>query len=291
MVEPNMESSQFGEVEDSAIDRMVTDLETISGLPFKDHRSAYEIFVRNAQLAMISTQFFDALTDLHASLSDSRVVGPIRALEAWADGTIEFRVDWKRWDSLVDKLYRINKLENPDYDQPPRARTVGELANRAKSGAAQRWVTPLNANLYIDDILRTKFVVPFADGVVELSGRIKAIADQLGVKTYRRYHAKDSGYHAHHVYVLLNAPNMTGHDSEVVLEIKVLTKLQDTLGELTHLLYQHKRTGRIPSEKKRKLAWLFETPDFKGSYVGHSAHFIEASIVDLKAELHKLEED
>lgn len=72
---------------------------------------------------------------------------------------------------------------------------------------------------------------------------------------------------------------------QVALEIKVLTKLQDTLGELTHLLYELKRTGQISAEKKRKLAWMFESPDFEASYLGHTLHYMESSIVRLRRQL------
>lgn len=78
-------------------------------------------------------------------------------------------------------------------------------------------------------------------------------------------------------------------DTSVAVEVKILTKLQDTLGELTHLLYELKRTGSIHPEEKRKLAWLFDSPDFAASYIGHTGHFVEASIVELKRKLQKFE--
>ncbi len=85
-------------------------------------------------------------------------------------------------------------------------------------------------------------------------------------------------------------PGYDGADTTVAVEVKILTKLQDTLGELTHMLYQLKRTGSIHPEEKRKLAWLFDSPDFSASYIGHTGHFVEASIVELKKRLQTIED-
>ncbi|MFC3298038.1 hypothetical protein FJV46_04820 [Arthrobacter agilis] len=186
----------------------------------------------------------------------------------------------------------MNYEENNEGEMPPKIRSIQEQADRIPDDNAknQDWVTPERGHLFLDDLVRTKFVVPFADGVVDASNRVTASARKLGLKTYRRYHAKDSGYHAHHVYVLLSVPGPEVTETEIAFEIKILTKLQDNLSELTHLLYEYKRTGQIEKKKKRALAWLFESTDFEASYIGHSAHYIEASLVRLKAELAEIGE-
>ncbi len=133
--------------------------------------------------------------------------------------------------------------------------------------------------------------MPFVDGVVDVSYRLTKIFDELGVQRFRRFHAKDSGYHARHYYALVEVP---GDDSippsTVALEIKVLTKMQDQLGELTHLLYEKHRTGVLKLEKKRKSAWQFDSPDFLATYLGHTGHFLEAKICDLKDTILSLDQ-
>ena len=286
---PDESPMSEGTVEKALLPDMLNRLETLTGADFRAYEQPYGRFVVNAHIAAGNTVFFDRLTALRDQLADEREVGKIRGVEAWADGTDSFKHVWKSWDSFVDKIYRLNIEENDRPDQTPRVLTIQEMVERANEASNRNWVTPENAHNFIDDLIRTKLVVPFADGVMQASATIKAAAAELGLRHYRRYHAKDSGYHAHHVYVLVPVPGLDGSEVEIAFEVKVLTKLQDTLSELTHLLYEYKRTGRMQAQKKRKLAWEFESPDFTASYIGHSAHYIEASLVRLKTELAQLE--
>lgn len=197
----------------------------------------------------------------------------------------------KSWDSTIDKMYRMNIEENDQLPRPPSHQPVQARAQKNNEAPTATWITPGNAPAYVDDLVRTKFVLPFVDGVVEVSESIVEIAKRLDLRHYKRFHAKDSGYHARHIYVLLPVSALEEGPDVAALEIKVLTKTQDTLGELTHLLYEHKRTGSLPTMLKRKLAWEFDSPDFTASYVGHTSHLIEVMFVTLKAALHDREGD
>ncbi|WP_143332055.1 hypothetical protein [Clavibacter michiganensis] len=265
-----------------------------TGTDFAISEAWYNQFTLNAHNATSQSDFFDRLTSLREELTRNAEVGTIRGVDSWADGTDEFRHVWKSWDSYLDKLYRLNLKDNRTPELPPRVLSIQEQAIKALRPANATWIDPRRGPSYVDDIIRTKLVVPFADGVVNVSDSVKQAAIDLGLGYYRRYHAKDSGYHAHHIYVLIPVPDpedIEGPDVEIAFEVKVLTKLQDTLGELTHLLYEHKRTGRLRTEKKRKLAWDFESLDFNASYVGHNAQYLEASMVRLKLQLADLERD
>ncbi len=268
---------------------MCVELGELTGEDVAAKRQSYESLAVRSHMEIGFSPFFDKLSDLRESLSRATVAGKIRGIESWADGTDELKHVYKSWESFVDKLYRINIEDNRHRGEPPYELTTRERAAKAKETQQSEWVTVANAHAYVDDIVRTKFVVPFADAVTEISDRLKGTANELQLPNYRRYHAKDSGYHAHHVYVLMPIPAADGSEAEVTLEIKVLTKLQDTLAELTHLLYELKRTNRLTPQKKRKLAWMFDDPDFIASYVGHTAHYVEASLVNLKTELDKLD--
>ncbi len=259
---------------------------------FAAHQSRYRTFMSGVELAVQESDFYGALVDLERSLAAEFVVGKIRAIDSWANGESSFKLDLKSWESLIDKLLRINIEDNRLFKQdkrPPFVMTVTERAQGASEPAKQRWITPDLAHEVADDLIRTKFVVPFADGVVDISERITQIMDGCGLPRYTKFHAKDSGYHARHHYVLLSVPGYDGGDTRVAFEIKVLTKMQDTLGELTHMLYERQRTGLVPVESKSRLAWLFEEPDFLASYIGHAGHFIEASMVGLKDSVNGLE--
>ncbi|MCI2238097.1 hypothetical protein MO973_09575 [Paenibacillus sp. TRM 82003] len=263
---------------------MLTELRRVTGTDFARSESRYRTFMTGVESGVQESKFFDALLDIHAKLSSERIVGSISSVEAWANGEQSFRIVPKTWPSVIDKLYRINIEENAQYSQPPLVPTIMESAQK-KPASMQRWITPECAHEVADDLIRTKFVVPFADGVVDVSERISAATNECGLPRFIRFHAKDSGYHARHHYILIPVPGYDGQETTVALEVKVLTKAQDTLGELTHLLYEKKRTGQLESVAKRKLAWQFESPDFLASYIGHAGHFVESSIVDLKNRL------
>lgn len=273
---------------------MTTKLGELTRFEVGSFETRYRQFVATATVEIGNTALYDQLTFLQQDLEAQLLLGKIRGVDVWANGDSGFKVVSKSWNSFVDKLYRVNFEENNRGDQPPRIRTVQEQAARSavEDAANREWVTPDRGHTFIDDLIRTKFVLPFADGVVSASDRVTAVARGLGLQTYRRYHAKDSGYHAHHVYVLLPVPGYEeGTETEIAFEIKLLTKLQDNLGELTHLLYEYKRTGQIAPLKKRSLAWLFHSTDFNASYLGHTAQYLEAALVRLKTELADIGDD
>lgn len=265
-------------------------LHSATGTDFKAQKGRFNQFITFAQSDVNASDFYYYLTNLHEELTRELVVDKIRAIDSWSNGESAFHVVPKKWSSVVDKLYRMNILENNERNAegciaPPHLRTILDQANKSEPAGEPRWITPDNANHYIDDLLRTKFVVPFADGVVNISEKISQAAEEMELRWFWRYHAKDSGYHARHLYVILPRSVDTDEHGPVALEIKVLTKLQDTLGELTHMLYELKRTGRISTEKKRKLAWMFDSPDFEASYLGHTLHYMESSLVRLRKTL------
>lgn len=273
----------------ASLESMLQRLTLVTGRDFAEFENPFRTFMTGVESGVQESELFGALLDVHSSLAAQNVVGNIRGVEAWADGENNFRLVPKSWPSVVDKLYRINIEENEQPDFPPFVQTIHDHVKKARP-SVQRWITPDIAHEVADDLIRTKFVVPFADGVIDVSERVTEATNRCGLPRYLRYHAKDSGYHARHHYILVPVPGYGGTDVTVAVEVKILTKLQDTLGELTHMLYELKRTGRMAVEEKRKLAWFFESPDFVASYVGHTGHFIEASIVDLKKKLQKLKE-
>jgi len=251
---------------------------------FARYEVPYHTFMTGAELEVQNSEFYGRLVDLHRELSEAFVLGNVRAIQSWSNGEGEFRVVAKSWESVIDKLFRINIEENELFSNPPIAPTIEDRAAKQK-GHLQRWITPDIVHEVADDLLRTKFVVPFVDGVVDVGNRITKAIDDCGLRRFRRFHAKDSGYHARHYYIILPVPTPSGGDATVALEVKVLTTMQDTLGELTHLLYEKHRTGEISAEKKRKVAWQFGTSDFMATYLGHSGHFLEASVAELKDQI------
>ncbi len=83
--------------------------------------------------------------------------------------------------------------------------------------------------------------------------------------------------------------DIEGEPRMVALEIKIITKMQDLLGELTHLLYEKQRTGELTTVKKRKVAWQLGDPVFRATYVGHAGHHLESAICELKEAIMTIE--
>jgi ppGpp synthetase/RelA/SpoT-type nucleotidyltranferase len=287
--EPPVMGGEENPIESEATKRMLEELEQHAGQSFSADATAYRSLMTTVDSTIKESDFYIRLAQLHQELSEEFVLKKIRAIDAWASGDTSFKLVQKSWASMIDKLYRINIEDNNLRSAPPIVPTIVERAHRKDQGVRQRWITPLIAHEVVDDLFRTKFVVPFVDGVADVGARLDSIINGCGLRRFRRYHAKDSGYHAQHYYVILEAFDSSAKQIDVAIEIKILTKMQDNLGELTHLLYEKQRTKAVPTEKKRKSAWEPNTPQFQATYLGHSGHFIESAMLNLKAEILRLE--
>lgn len=183
--------------------------------------------------------------------------------------------DKKTYVSFLNKLYRINCIENPNFPSPP---TDG-------------WCALQDSFRQIDDTVRTTVVVAYADGPAFLARFIEQKAGESGLRVRLKDHAKEKGYYAHHVYVYLplhvSAPpsGSTAADDdypsiEVPIEIQITTELQGALREITHRLYEKERNDDNfgPHWKSQ-----FGSGRFKAAYMAHSLRFIEAMIVELRS--------
>lgn len=198
------------------------------------------------------------------------------AAELFALGTPP-KLTWhkKTYDSLVDKLFRINCIENESFPAPP----------------INGWTTISDTFSKIDDIVRTTIFVGYADSARFLAEEIKDSAEKHGHAATVKEHAKEKGYYAHHVYVNFTLPItdlLTGKfiDQTATVELQVATQLQAALREVTHVLYEKERLesvgGAIPTNWKHD----FSSGRFRAAYMAHSLRFIEAMIVDLRNTIH-----
>lgn len=177
--------------------------------------------------------------------------------------------DKKTYGSFLEKLYRINCTENPNFPESP------------ETG----WLSLDRSFEQIDDIIRCTVVVAYADGPAFLANYIGEMAKQNGHTVTIKDHAKEKGYYAHHLYISLVTPisstNAPGDypDKSVPIEIQITTELQGVLRELTHRLYEQERlSGGLDQDWKNQ----FESGRFRAAYMAHSLRFIEAMIVDLR---------
>jgi len=173
----------------------------------------------------------------------------------------------KPYDSLVDKLFRQNCLWNRHWPNAP-------------SGG---WRTHSNCFETIDDILRTTIVCRFLDDPEFFSKQIALIANADGLEASASPRATDDGYYAWHTYVQIPSV-VIGVDAvkniTISIEFQLTTLLQYILKNLTHSFYEKRR---ITPKRDRALdKWDFTTDSFKGTYLGHTLHLVDAMLVELR---------
>lgn len=183
--------------------------------------------------------------------------------------------DWKKktFDSFVDKLYRMNCVENEAFPDPPNG----------------RWLTLADSPDFVDDIVRCTLIVAYADGPGFVASKIRESAEAAGLTVDIKDHAKDKGYYAHHIYIGLSIPvpsqNGTGFlEKSVKVEIQITTELQGVLREITHNLYRIERLEGGPTAQWKS---DFSSGRFRAAYMAHSLRFIEAMIVELRGNVTK----
>ncbi|SCL21188.1 hypothetical protein GA0070616_2230 [Micromonospora nigra] len=174
----------------------------------------------------------------------------------------------KPYDSLLDKSYRKNVVNNKQWPEPP------------ESG----WITPANWYQLTNDIVRTTLVVKYLDGVDFLAKKLEAIAEERGHEFSVDFEARDEGYYAAHCYLCfeVEVPKLDW-DTEVVrvrLEIQVTTQLQDVIRKLTHDYYERRRS--LPDSRDKKWQWDYESPEFLPNYLGHILHYVEGMIMEVR---------
>jgi ppGpp synthetase/RelA/SpoT-type nucleotidyltranferase len=143
----------------------------------------------------------------------------------------------KPWESFLSRTWRENIHGNPNWPDPP----------------PEGWWMPDNWFERAWDIVRTRFVVRYMDGVKALAEKLVACAEERRFKLEARSEAesKPDGYYAFHVYVrqpfavtALDYDGKQERTSEV--EIQVMTSLAEVISQLTHTYYEVRRESGPP---------------------------------------------
>jgi len=179
----------------------------------------------------------------------------------------------KPFDSLLDKSFRKNILNNKDFDNPP------------SSG----WIFPTNWLTRINDIIRTTIVVKYLDGVEFTLEKLKSFLEQnCNKKCKIDLEAREEGYYAAHI----NFKHMfevlsIDFDTEFVemsIEIQITTQLQELIKRFLHKYYEKKRLRKKTNEKT-KWQWNYRSNEFATNYMGHILHYIEGMIMDIRERI------
>jgi len=174
----------------------------------------------------------------------------------------------KPFNSLLNKSYRKNILENEKWPNPPE----------------KGWILPNNWLSSINDILRTLFVVKYFDGVSFLTEKISCLCAERNMPCAVDFEAREEGYYAAHINTkcLFEIPKRTWDTRKVnfSIEIQVTTQVQEVIRKLLHKYYAVKR---IKLEKRTsKWQWDHKCDEFASNYLGHILHYVEGMILEIR---------
>lgn len=181
-------------------------------------------------------------------------------------------IDVKSLKSLINKAFRKDVLQNPNYPEAPNG----------------GWIHQGNWFETVGDILRTTIIVRYFDGVEFVMNKLSELAANLSLTFDKSFEAKEQGYYAVHTGVRLPLKTVDNHfqskEVDMHVEIQITTQLQSEIKELLHLYYERDRlrVGAVYSEEERKWQWDNKCEEFNVNYLGHTTHFLEGLIVSMR---------
>lgn len=189
--------------------------------------------------------------------------------QLWAfDGQLPSPV-WKSRESFALKVFRRNVIENRAFPNPPEG----------------DWYSSKNWFSRTNDIVRTCLVVKYLDGVEEVCTRTAALAATFGYALETSYEARDEGYYAAHLRVPAMEFRVPSRNWDYTMlaapvEIQVTTQVKDVIRDLTHPFYEARRME--PTTPNRKWQWDYRCEEFSANYLGHTLHYLEGTIMDIR---------
>jgi len=179
------------------------------------------------------------------------------------------KLDIKTFDSFLLKTFRKNILENKKWPDPP----------------IDDWCFPDNWFIKINDIIRTKFIVKYLDGVDYLFEKIEELSVKYDKEIKKYYSARWEGYYALHSYIFdefeISKPTPGTERIKIPIEIQITTQIQDVIYQLLHNYYEEKRK-RLKKKDEKIWQWDYESPDFVANYLGHILHYVEGMIMEVR---------
>lgn len=176
----------------------------------------------------------------------------------------------KSWESFLNRSWRHNVHLNDNWPDPP----------------VEGWRFPDTWFEESWDVVRTRFVLRYLDGVKWMADQLSALADHVGIQSYRISHAQDTGYYAIHIIVpqsfmtqSLNYDGLERRTSKV--EVQLTTELQDVVVQLTHPFFETRRVGNAGASGAWQ--WEYDAPEFTPNYLGHMLHYLEGMIMQLRS--------
>ena len=172
----------------------------------------------------------------------------------------------KPYNSVIDKTYRKNIIENKMFPNEPQ----------------KGWVFPDNIYLKINDIIRTSIVVKYMDGAKFFLEEVEKLGVKHNKKIYVDYKVRWEGYYAIHLSVphnvkILSINSDVTKEHQIFIEIQIITEIQDIIKRLLHKYYEEKKRSLEINDPKLKDNWKWDSScdEFSTNYLGHILHYVE----------------
>lgn len=175
----------------------------------------------------------------------------------------------KPFDSFIEKTFRTNVLNNNNFPHPP----------------TDDWLTPENWFSRIHDIIRTKVVCNYVDGVIFLSGQMKLLHEKLcGESCKVDFIAYNDGYYAAHINLsaISEVPSERWDTTkiETQCEIQITSQLHDFVKELLHNSYNKRRMNRDTNDVTWQ--WDIDNKLFETNFLGHFLQYFDVKIYEIR---------
>ena len=134
----------------------------------------------------------------------------------------------------------------------------------------------------LNDLVRTRVVCQFVDGVEFLSEKLDLLATELGIPHSRFREGRLEGYFAQHFYFDQNVFfrfNRTVNPTTIKCEVQVATGLATTIQAQVHTVYSKWRGQR---EKRDDWQWNPKDPRYIARQLGHMMHLADGLLVQLR---------
>jgi ppGpp synthetase/RelA/SpoT-type nucleotidyltranferase len=135
----------------------------------------------------------------------------------------------------------------------------------------------------IHDIVRTRIVVKYFDGVGLLVDKMCSHFSECGCQVEPDWEAREEGYYAAHLNVIRDYEIPVGLEiikKKISVEIQVTTQIKDVINDLTHKYYERKR--EILNQPDIKWQWDYDSEEFLPNYIGHMLHYIEGELMQIR---------
>lgn len=246
-------------------------------------REDYEDWLRDSNIADLSDAVRTHYESVSRTMREHLLADPIwrKIRDQLADTSGEYMVangmpllpqeglhptiETKPYESLVEKSFRKNIVENGSFPDPPEG----------------GWVTPDNWLERITDTLRMSVHVRYLDGVQRVCDALSSCCIVQDVDHSVDFEAREVGYYAAHFLFWrefeVRQPYWGTKTTSVAIEIQVATVIHGLVRGLLHKYYEQHRTRRIDPEIKWQ--WDYESNEFATNYISHMSHYLDGMII------------